>query len=71
MIENIIIKQRAYFNSGVTLDYNVRINALKQLKSELIKNKDFIIEAFIKDFNKQEFDVIATEFAMVLMEIIC
>lgn len=69
MIENIINKQRAYFNSGVTLDYNVRINALKQLKSELIKNKDFIIEAFIKDFNKQEFDVIATEFAMVLMEI--
>ena len=41
MIENIINKQRAYFNSGVTLDYNVRINALKQLKSELIKNKDF------------------------------
>ena len=37
MIENIINKQRAYFNSGVTLDYNVRINALKQLKSELIK----------------------------------
>lgn len=69
MIQDIIFKQREYYNSGITLDYNFRKQMLIKLKEQLFQNKDNIIDAFIKDFNKHEFDVIITEFSMIVMEI--
>ena len=69
MIESIIKKQRDYFNSSETLSYLFRINSLKLLKEQLYKYQFKLQEAFIKDYNKQEFDFIATEFSMVIMEL--
>lgn len=69
MIKDIILKMRDYYNSGITLDYNFRKQMLIKLKKHLLLNKDLIVEAFIKDFNKHEFDVITTELSMIVMEI--
>lgn len=69
MIETIIQKQREFFNSGITLDYDFRKKSLLKLRSALLKKQNEIINAFKKDFNKCEFDVISTEFAMVIIEI--
>lgn len=69
MIDVVVKKQREYFNSGITKDYHFRRDSLLKLRNEIVKNKNEIINAFIKDFNKHEFDVIATELGMVIMEI--
>lgn len=69
MIKNIIEKQREYFLSGNTLNINKRIDTLKKLKEEIFNHYDMIIEAFNKDFNKCEFDVVTTEISMVISEI--
>ncbi len=69
MIENIVNAQREYFLTGVTKGVNFRKAVLKKLKEELINNEALLCEAFMQDFNKCEFDVIATEFSMVIAEI--
>lgn len=69
MIETIIQKQKDFFNSGITLNYEYRKNALLKLRSILLMNQEKIINSFKKDFNKCEFDVISTEFAMIIIEI--
>lgn len=60
---------RAFFNSGVTLDLGYRIDALKKLKQSILDHKQDLFDAFIKDFNKSEVEVIATELVMVLGEL--
>lgn len=66
---NYIDNLRSNFYSGKTLPYEYRINALKKLKHSLFVHKDDFKDAFIKDFNKSEFDFISTEFSMVISEI--
>ena len=67
--KDIIDKQRKYFQNGNTLCLNKRIDILKQIKKELLNRYDDIVDAFKKDFNKCEFDVISTEISMILFEI--
>ena len=64
-----IQKIRDFYYSGKTLDVNFRIDALNKLRNSLFKYQDRINEAFLKDFNKSKFDVMTTEFSMVISEI--
>lgn len=68
-ISELVNAQREYFNTHVTYDLSFRLDNLKKIKSLLFKYQDQFIEAFKKDFNKCEFDVISTEFSLVIQEI--
>ena len=69
MISNIVENQRKYYLSGNTLDIKKRIIVLKQIKEQINKYYSPLVDAFEKDFNKCEFDVISTEVSMVIFEI--
>ena len=68
-IHELVINQRDYFLSNATKDINFRIATLRKIKKSIIFNLDNLYEAFKKDFNKCEFDVISTEVSMVFSEI--
>lgn len=68
MIEQIVNEQRKYFKEGNTLNVIQRKNNLLKIKKLLIKYYPMFVEAFKKDFNKCEFDVLSTEFLLVLNE---
>lgn len=51
-IDEIIIKQREFFNSGHTNSYDFRIRQLKLLKKMLLENEESIYDALYKDLNK-------------------
>lgn len=69
MISNIVENQRKYYLSGNTLDIKKRIIVLKQIKEQINKYYSPLVDAFEKDFDKCEFDVISTEVSMVIFEI--
>ena len=69
MISNIVESQRKYYLSGNTLDIKKRIIVLKKIKEQINKHYSQLVDAFEKDFNKCEFDVISTEVSMVIFEI--
>jgi len=60
--------QRAYFNSGATLPLSARKASLRRIKDLLLEYRGKFVEAFKDDYNKCEFDVLATEFTLVLKE---
>lgn len=68
-MENIIKKQREFFNSDKTKDVSFRINQLKKLKENLINHYDDLVNAFKEDYNKCEFEMLSTEFSLVLKEL--
>ena len=67
-IEQLVINQRNYYNSGATLAIKQRIENLKKIKTLLLKYRLKFNDAFKKDFNKCDFDVLSTEFYLVLSE---
>jgi len=69
MLNEIIDNQRNYFLQRETLSVDFRKEQLKKLFKSLRDNQNEIYGAFKKDFNKCEFDVIATELGMVNLEI--
>ncbi len=64
-----INKLREFYKNGATLDYDFRIQSLEKLESSILAHYNELIEAFKKDYNKCEFDVINTEIGLVLNEI--
>ncbi|MDD4671219.1 MAG: aldehyde dehydrogenase family protein, partial [Bacteroidales bacterium] len=68
-MEEIIKRQREYFNTGATLNYKFRINQLKCIKNLITEYQSDIVEAFGKDYNKCEFDVYSTEIGMTVHEL--
>ena len=69
VIQNIIERQKHYFESGITLDVNFRLDALRRLKAVLIKHETDIYEALRAEFNKPEFETHASENGLVLQDI--
>ena len=55
-IQILVKKQRHFFYSGVTLDVNYRIHALKKLKSCIQKQETAIIHALKQDLGKSRFE---------------
>ncbi len=68
-VQEIINKQREYFNTGATRSVTFRLNALKKLRKEIITNETRIAAALKNDLNKSEFESYMTEIGMVLEEI--
>lgn len=60
---------RTYFNSNITLDYKTRVNALKRLKSTLVKYEKDIFIALQHDLNRSEYETFMTELGLVYNEI--
>lgn len=68
-IQEILEKQRGYFNTGETRNVNFRIEKLKILKQSIVNNEDQILEALWVDLHKSEFEAYATEIGIILEEI--
>ena len=62
-------KQAEFFNSGGTMDPEVRIEALKKIKSAIMKYENEISESLYKDLGKSRFEAFLTEIGMVYQEI--
>lgn len=69
MIKTIVDNQRKYYLKGLTRPYQVRKENLLKLEKVILANEQNIYDAFLKDFNKCEFDVVATELSLVIHEI--
>ena len=67
--KELVIEQRKFFYSGKTTSIDFRKNNLLKLKNALEKYQDELIQAVYNDFKKSEFEVLLTEFAMLLLEI--
>lgn len=68
-MQEIVTKQRRYFNSNQTKDLNFRIEQLKKLKQLLQENEQRMEEAIYADFSKSAFDNYSTEIALLYLEI--
>lgn len=64
-----ITKLKEYYKKGLTLTYDFRVLALEKLENSILYYYNDIIDAFKKDYNKCEFDVVNTEISLVLKEI--
>lgn len=68
-IERIIQKQRNFFNSGVTLDANYRVQALKRLRETVLKYETEINAAVKADLGKGAFESYMCEVGLAVSEI--
>ncbi|MEG2338315.1 MAG: aldehyde dehydrogenase [Clostridium sp.] len=68
-ISLIVNNQREYFNSGITLDLEFRIESLKKLKKAIVNNEKDILESLRKDLNKAPLEGYAAEIGLTLEEI--
>jgi aldehyde dehydrogenase (NAD+) len=66
--QDTVMAMRSYFNSGATLPLEERKKNLLAIKHLLLKYRTKFDEAFKEDYNKCEFDVLSTEFFLVLSE---
>lgn len=69
MYESTFHKQKQYYQSGKTLEYKFRINALNQLKRTIKRYEDDIFLAFRQDFNKDKAEAFMTEIGILYSEI--
>ena len=69
MIPELLQSQKNYFKTGETKTIAFRIQVLKNLKTELIKRENDIIEALAKDFKKPAFESVLTETTVVLSDL--
>jgi aldehyde dehydrogenase (NAD+) len=69
MIEEIVKRQREYYFAGHTRSLSARKEVLKKLRKVLLDMHQDIYDAFKLDYNKCEFDVISTEYSLVIQEI--
>ncbi|PPS45800.1 aldehyde dehydrogenase [Chroococcidiopsis sp. TS-821] len=63
-INDIIRKQRVYFQNGKTKDVEFRIEQLKTLKRAIQENTEGIVDALKKDLRKPELETYATEISI-------
>lgn len=68
-IIDIFNKQKLFFSSNVTKDYNFRIMMLRNLRMAIENHEGEIIKALGKDLNKSEFEAYATEIGIIYEEI--
>ena len=68
-ITSIVQKQRAYFNSGATLPVNMRIDALKKLRTALKQNEAALADALTADLGKSAFEGFMCEIGLLTTEI--
>lgn len=68
-VQELVAKQRAYFNTSATRPVEFRLKQLKKLKALLLEHEDEMHEAIFKDFGKSKFENQLTEFFPLIDEI--
>ena len=68
-ISEIVAKQRVYYNTGVTLNVEHRIEALKKLRACLVENEATIAAALQSDLGKSAMESYMCETGLVISEI--
>lgn len=68
-IQNLVSKQRAFFQSGITLPVAYRRAALEKLKRSIQKHEEDIAHAIQEDLGKSAFESYMCETGIVLSEI--
>jgi len=68
-MENIVRKQRDFFNSNQTKSISYRKAQLQKLLTLLKQNEKAMIDAIALDFQKSEFDLFSTELGLVYSDI--
>lgn len=68
-VQELVEKQRAFYESGVTKELDFRKEKLEKLRDAIKENEDEIMEALKKDLNKASFEAYVTEIGIVLDEI--
>ena len=68
-IHAIVLKQREYFLSNVTLDVNFRIAQLKKLKEGIIKFQDKISNALYEDLGRSKAEAYFCDIGAIILEI--
>lgn len=68
-INKLVEKQRNFFYSGIPLDVDYRIQALKKLKACIQKNENLICNALKKDLGKSRYESYMCEVGLVLSEL--
>jgi len=60
---------RSYFNSGITKEYNFRIEQLKKLKTSILKHEQDLYDALYADLKKSPEETWVTETGLVISEL--
>ena len=68
-IDEILKKQREFFNTGKTKNIKYRLEHLKKLKKSILENEEEIKKALKLDLNKSESESYMTEIGMTLSEL--
>jgi len=68
-IDEVLLEQKKFFQSGKTLDISFRIQMLKKLYSAVNKFQNKIVEALKKDLGKSQTESYMCEVGLVLAEI--
>lgn len=68
-MEDILKKQREFFNSNQTKTIDFRIQQLKKLRKLLTDNESLLNDAIYADFKKSAFDTFTNELALLYIDI--
>lgn len=68
-MEEIISRQKEFFDSNKTLDIDFRINSLISLRSAILNNENEIYDALKKDLNKSRVEAYISEVSIVMQEL--
>ena len=68
-IHNLVLAQREFFLSGITLDVNFRIAQLKRLKEMMLSNSEKIEKALKEDLGRSDAEAYFCDIGSVVMEI--
>lgn len=68
-IEEILEKQRKYFEQGNTLNYQTRKKYLKELKNVILKYEPKLYDALYQDLNKSKTESFMCEIGLVLSDL--
>lgn len=69
MIQDIVQSQNQFYLTGATRSYEFRLDALKKLKSSILKHEKLLSDALEKDLNKSRCESYLSEIGIVLDEI--
>ena len=68
-IHNLVLAQREFFLTGITLDVNFRIAQLKRLKEMMLNNSEKIEKALKEDLGRSDAEAYFCDIGSVVMEI--
>ncbi|MHA7059964.1 aldehyde dehydrogenase [Aquimarina sp. M1] len=67
--QEIIHKQKAFFDTNATKDISFRTKELKRLKDVIKENEELLYKAIYSDFKKSNYETYTTELAVIYHEI--